>query len=500
MAPATDSVAATDGNEAMTFRTRLIAAAAGVVGLVLAAVLALVWLNVRKIEIERLDARLCLEARRLASQPFGADVMDRLEADVLGKLRLGETAQLLLRIEPPDGMALQSAHWPVGLGVEDLRWTPLPEREWHALPPPPAPRTAMREAARASSARRGSSSGFECSLASFDNAGSEWHAGRVTGPAGRGFVAADSAAAADELLGVARGTVAITYPLALGLVALGAWLLSAVSIRPVIRLRDAMRSVRRTDLSQRLPSDGEDREFRELIASYNAMLDRLQASFEQASRFSADAAHELRTPLTILQGRLEEAIRRSEQGAIQSDLADMLDELGRLASITRKLLLLSQADAGSLALHRTPVDMTELLNTLVADAQMLGTDQKVSGTVEPNLVVHGDALLLRQLLNNVVSNAVRYCPSGGWIEIAGRRVSAGVELTIANASAPISAENRSRIFDRFYRLDAARNRRSEGSGLGLSLARAIARAHGGDLVLEPSPEDVVRLRLSLPLA
>jgi signal transduction histidine kinase len=112
--------------------------------------------------------------------------------------------------------------------------------------------------------------------------------------------------------------------------------------------------------------------------------------------------------------------------------------------------------------------------------------------------VQGDLLLLRQLLNNLVSNAVRYCRPGGWIEITARRLPAGVEVVFANASAPIGAEDRQRFFDRFYRGDPSRNRAVEGSGLGLSLAREIARAHGGELTLEPGPADQVTLRLSLP--
>jgi heavy metal sensor kinase len=484
----------------ISFRTRLIAVAALVVTGVLSAVLALVWSSVRRVEIERLDARLCLEARRLASQRFDGEEAGRLEADVMGKLRLGDPTQLMLRIEPAGAPAHQSVRWPPGLRIDDLRWTPATEPRGEAAPAPRPERPPRGSERRppAPGAPPGPAPRSGCSLASFDQTDSEWHAALVAGPDGRGVVAANVAGAVDELLGVLRSTLGLVVPLALGLVALGAWLLAVVSMRPVSRLREAMKSVSQKDLSQRLESRNEDREFQELIGAYNAMLERLQASFEQASRFSADAAHELRTPLTILQGRLEQAIHKSEKRAIQSDLTDMLDELGRLAGVTRKLLLLSQADAGHLALHRERVDLTELLETLVSDAQMLVTDQQVTGAIEPGLIVHGDELLLRQLLNNLVSNAVRYCKPGGRIDIAGRRRESAIEVTFANSADPIPPESRARLFDRFYRLDPARNRQSEGSGLGLSLAREIARAHGGDLALEPSAADVVCVRLQLP--
>jgi signal transduction histidine kinase len=337
-----------------------------------------------------------------------------------------------------------------------------------------------------------------CSLTSFTVAGARWRAAQFTTPAGSSFLSVDLAATEAELRGALRGALKIVIPLALALTALGAWLMSSLTMRPVLRLRDAMAGVTQKALDQRLPTAGEDREFRELIDAYNTMLARLEASFWQATRFSADAAHELRTPLTILQGRIEQALNRSEHGAIHDELTDMLEEVGRLATITRKLLLLSQADAGRLPLHLSGVDLTEMLDGLVADAQMLLTGQSLSSDVERGLITQGDALLLRQLLNNLLSNAVRYCLPGGWIRVAGRRLPAGIEVIFANATAPIAAEERRRFFDRFYRGDPAHGRGTEGSGLGLSLAREIARAHGGDLTLEPSVGTEVRLRLWLP--
>jgi signal transduction histidine kinase len=192
-------------------------------------------------------------------------------------------------------------------------------------------------------------------------------------------------------------------------------------------------------------------------------------------------------------------MNKAESGAAHDELAGMLEEVSRLATITRKLLLLSQADAGRLPLHQSRVDLTEMLDGLMADAQMLGGERTISSEVERGLVVQCDALLVRQLLNNLLSNAVRYCLPGGWIKVIGRRLPAGIEVIFANATAPIPAEDRQRFFDRFYRGDPAHGRSVEGSGLGLSLAREIARAHGGDLTLQPSAETEARLRLWLPL-
>jgi two-component system, OmpR family, heavy metal sensor histidine kinase CusS len=179
--------------------------------------------------------------------------------------------------------------------------------------------------------------------------------------------------------------------------------------------------------------------------------------------------------------------------------------VGRLAAITRKLLLLSQADAGYLALQLAPIDLSATLNEMAADAQMLIVDadmllpEKVfQCSIARGLLVQGDALLLRQLFNNLLSNALRYCRAGGWIKLAARTTAGGVEVVFANATQPIDQAQRQRFFERFYRGDAAHNRSIDGNGLGLSLAQEIARAHGGELTLLPSANDEVHLRLVLP--
>jgi signal transduction histidine kinase len=271
-----------------------------------------------------------------------------------------------------------------------------------------------------------------------------------------------------------------------------------MTMRPVNRLRDSMRAVTQKALDQRVSTSGEDIEFRELIAAYNTMLDRLQTSFQQASRFSADAAHELRTPLTILQGRLEQAVNMSDNRAVQAELSGLQDEVGRLSGITRKLLLLSQADAGRLALNLNAVDLSSMLGELLTDAEMLLDGQVLSSAIEPHLMTQGDTLLLRQLFNNLISNAVRYCLPGGAIDVAACAAPDGVDVFFRNACEPIDAESRARFFDRFYRGEASHNRAVEGSGLGLSLAREIARAHGGDLILQSGAVDEVIVRLHLP--
>jgi signal transduction histidine kinase len=421
------------------------------------------------------------------------------------KLHLASTAQLLIRFVGPAGGVRRAGDWPLDLDVDKLAWQsgaagrgslagtppgPPPAAKGAELPPPGMPLPPPPLAERAPP---------ECQFASFTFGDAEWRASRVTTPLTRGFVAVDLAATRAELRGALKRAGTLALPLGLLLTAVGAWLLSGLALRPALRLRDAMRGVDRNALDQRLPSKSEDSEFRDLIESYNTMLERLEASFNQASRFSADAAHELKTPLTILQGQLERAIPLANNRSIQINLGEMLDEVGRLASISRKLLMLSQADAGKLALVRGEVDFSRMLEDSLADAQMMDLQLSVGGDIQAGLTLQGDAQLLGQLVNNIVGNAIKYTPQGGKIAIRGRKVAAGVEAVFSNTASDLKSADRQRFFDRFYRGDSAHNRRIDGHGLGLSLARVIARAHGGDLTLEPESDGVVILRLTLPL-
>jgi two-component system, OmpR family, heavy metal sensor histidine kinase CusS len=483
----------------ISFRTRLFVVSALIVAGVLSAVVALGWSSLREAQLDTLDDRLCNEARRVANQPFLGEDLARLESDLALKLRLESTAELLVRYDPGDGgPAFRSAGWTEAPALESLAWT---GRARTARPEPPMPEPPPLGSA---GPRRRPPPPLQgppaCALASFDHHGDHWRVARFEPPFGRSVVAANLASAQSALQGAVGRTLAAVVPLALVLTALGAWLLASLTMRPVNRLRSAMGGMNLRALDQRLSSAGEDREFKELIGEYNTMLARLEASFGQASRFSADAAHELKTPLTILQGRLEQALARPGHAQMQDELTQMLDEVGRLALITRKLLLLSQADAGRLDLKRERVDVSELLDDLVSDARMMVAEGELESDVASGLATQADAVLLRQLLNNLVANAVRHRRPGGRIRVRARAQAGGIEILFANETPPIDAAQRARFFERFYRGDASHGRRIDGSGLGLSLALEIARAHGGDLRLEPSASDQVRLRLSLPLA
>ena len=504
----------------ISFRTRLFVISGLIVTAVLTAVMLVGWTRVLAFETQRLEQRLCMEAKRIATQPFQNQDATRLALDVASKLHLSSPDQLILQFEARtqgenfqsingrSEPAFDSAQWRTTKSVnafnvvESQRYRPPPRPDENlqpppsdrpprndSTPPPPPPQPPPADLSYAP---------VPCTLATFDAQGKQWRAARYETTTGRSVVAADLIATQADVQSALKQALEMVVPMALVFTALGAWLLSSLTMRPVNRLRDAMKDVTQKALNRRLPWRGEDREFKVLIDAYNTMLSRLEASFQQASRFSADAAHELKTPLTILQGRIEHALNKSQDSNLQSDLTQLLDEVGRLSVITRKLLLLSQADAGWLTIQRMPLDLSTTLDEMAADMHMLLSDQTLSCAIDRNLTIQGDAILLLQLFNNLISNAVRYCSQGGQITLNARMLPAGVEVTFSNPTPIIQLQDRARFFDRFYRGDASHNRRVEGNGLGLSLAREIARAHGGDLTLADSALDEVVLRLTLP--
>jgi signal transduction histidine kinase len=202
-----------------------------------------------------------------------------------------------------------------------------------------------------------------------------------------------------------------------------------------------------------------------------------------------------------LQGELERMLQQVESGSeVQQRLSNLLDEVRRLSGIMRKLLLLSLADAGQMTLYRSEVDLSSLLVEMLEDIELLAPHLDIQTEIAPDLRVQGDRDLLIQVLQNLLSNAIKYNLPNGWIRIAASRQDAQgvISITISNCSKEIPRHDRERIFERFHRGDPARTRRVEGIGLGLSLAREIARAHQGDLVLAPTLPGQTAFRLTLP--
>ena len=294
---------------------------------------------------------------------------------------------------------------------------------------------------------------------------------------------------------------AMAVPLGLLLLASGGWLLAKQALRPVRILTQVAGNITAKGLDQRVQASRADQEFQSLIDVINGMLNRLEVSFRQAARFSADAAHELKTPLTILQGQLNQALRSAPaDSAEQRTYADLLDEVQRLKSIVRKLLLLAQSDSGQLRLSVQKVCINRELEALFEDLPLLAPGLTLSQDLAPDVCVMADPDLLRQVLQNLISNAIKYNHKRGTLSCLLSQKDGQAVLSISNTTTPGMTVDRERLFDRFYRGDAAHNRNVDGTGLGLSLAREISRAHGGDLIADEALDGWITFRLNLPLS
>ncbi|MEI6891579.1 MAG: ATP-binding protein [Pontiella sp.] len=294
-----------------------------------------------------------------------------------------------------------------------------------------------------------------------------------------------------------RTAFMISVPLGLLVLGVLGWFLADRAMRPVAAIADTAEGITARGLDQRIPMVGNDIELERLVSVSNDMLDRLEKSYHQAVRFSADAAHELQTPLTILQGELDNAIQTSKTGSEEQQRYSMLlEELRNLKAVVQKLLLLSHADEGRLKVNPQPVNLSHFIENAAEDIEFMAPELQIKTQIAEGIFVPADSALLNQTIRNMTSNAAKYTAQKGCVVFTVEQSRTEARFTIANTADCIPPEDRPLIFERFHRVEKSRS--TTGSGLGLSLAREIARAHGGDLVLNDYAAGMVSFTLSLP--
>lgn len=488
-----------------SFRLRIALLSAVLAGSALVAFGVAAWRLIYVAKVNRLDARLESQVIR-ATRPRFQNRWQTFAAALPKELGTEANTPIALLVLDTEGKLLyQSENWSQDLDANHL--LPAQRGSLFSPLPPQNSRSPLIDRLLADSEanfdRLPDGSLPDAQIVTKHTRTGSWRVGAVNFPPAQAVIAV-SLDAIDREMRVIGNIFILAISGTLLLVAGGAWGLSGSALRPIRKLTTAIQQVTVTGLDRQVPIDTTDVEFVELIHVFNQMLERLGRSFKQASRFSADAAHELKTPLAILQGELEQALQHAEPGSnLQQNLSNLLDEVSRLSGIVRKLLLLSLADAGRMSLHTVAVNLSELLMVIVEDIDLLAPHLTVELNVDADLRVWGDLDLLSQLLQNLISNAIKYNLPQGWIHIDGKQDSNQnshlVSITITNASHSILAVDRDRIFDRFYRGDPARTRKVEGIGLGLSLSREIARAHRGDLTLDQTPPGQTAFTLTLPV-
>lgn len=484
----------------LPFRFRIALLSALISGGVLLTFGGSAWYLVQRERVAALDRELRALAYRHAGWRGGRANYERLASTI--ELVFGEDRkeQLLLLVTDTDGRErYRSPHWPADLTITqadlELADDPIPAAE---------PRSPRRGPPWLPGSGLGSGSAPALSkiprFQTVRTAATAWRVGILGDGEDRLVMALDCAELNGELLRMRRAFLA-AVPLALLVIGGGGWWVAGRALRPLRSIARVAEGVTARGLEQRIAVSDEDPEIARLIGVLNGMMDRLETSFRQATRFSADASHELKTPLTVMQGEIENAVQAAVPGSReQQTWAELLEQTRRLHSITRSLLLLAQSDAGLLSLTRTRVDLSAALNALLEDVEILAADQRlrVEGRVPSTLTAEVDWPLLRQAFSNVLQNAVRYNEPDGWIGVFLEHRAAAVVLEVCNGGPGIPAADQPRLFDRFFRGDAARSRTIEGTGLGLSLAREIVRAHGGTLELKESRPDRTCFTISLP--
>lgn len=272
--------------------------------------------------------------------------------------------------------------------------------------------------------------------------------------------------------------------------------------RPLERIADGARAVSGASLSARIPEVSSDEELREVTGILNEMLGRLEAAFENERRFLADASHELRSPLANVRGTIEVALRRPRSGEeYRETLAASLDEIERLSRLVNALLTLSRADAGQLPYAYAPCRLAAVAEGAVKAHASRAAERGVRlelAAAEPFELL-ADADRLREVIDNLVDNALRYAPPDSAIVVSVRREGDRARLSVQDSGPGLSLDEQVHVFDRFYRADRSRSRHSGGTGLGLSIAKAIVDAHRGRLSVQSAPGHGCTFLVDLPI-
>jgi len=298
----------------------------------------------------------------------------------------------------------------------------------------------------------------------------------------------------------------VVGPVILALAALIGWLLADRALRPVGRMIDELQAISDgRSLHRRLPAGGPDPdELGRLANALNSLLSRLETSFSAMRRFVADASHELKTPLTVMRAGVERSLTDPK---VSTDALVPLEEtlvgVRHMTELVDALLTLARVDEGRMELHTEPVDLGALLAEIHETAQILGEQAGVHVTLEvppEPTVVDADRGRIRQLVMNLVTNAVKYTPAGGQVLLALTATPEAATVSVRDTGIGIAPGDVARVFDRFWRADLARSRTGErpGIGLGLSISKWIAEAHGGSIGVTSRPGRGSTFTVTLP--
>lgn len=324
----------------------------------------------------------------------------------------------------------------------------------------------------------------------------------ATGSGSYSMVVALSLAHVDEEMRQVLFVLAASIPVALAVAAVLAFVLARQALRPVERLRRLAKEISVDRLDRRLPVVNPKDELGKLAETINDMIARLERSFSEVRRFTADASHELRTPVAIIRAESEEELDRiSPHAEHRPLLRSILEECQRLSRLTDQLLMLSREDARAFAAPQGLVDLTSLAHEEVATMRPLAEGKHQTLILDADETIHAfvDGERLRQVLRNLIDNAIKYSGDGCQVQVTVERRGTEAVISIADDGRGIPSEHLPKVFDRFYRVEQSRSRSNGGAGLGLSIAASIVESHGGRIAVTSQVGEGTAFEVRLPL-
>jgi heavy metal sensor kinase len=296
--------------------------------------------------------------------------------------------------------------------------------------------------------------------------------------------------------------LALGLPVVVALAGIGGYVLAGRALTPIVQLASAAQRITADRLHERLSVPNQTDEIGRLAAVINDTFARLESSFDQLRRFTADASHELRTPLSVIRGIGESGLGATRTPAEYKEaMGSMLEEVDRLTTLVDTLLRLSYGDAGTVPLSREPMDLGQLARDAALSLAILADERRQRLTVDApdQIPVMADRLVLREAITNVVDNAIKYGPQRSTVDIHVRAADGLATVTVADQGPGIAPEHRERIFDRFFRVDEGRSRDRGGAGLGLAIAKWAVEVNGGHISVESGAHGGSVFRITLPV-
>jgi heavy metal sensor kinase len=281
------------------------------------------------------------------------------------------------------------------------------------------------------------------------------------------------------------------------------WIVAGRALRPVRNVAQTAQRITGSNLSLRIPTRNAGDELDYLILTFNRMIERLEASFQQIKQFSTDVSHELRTPITAIRGQLEVALFTAKTtDQYREAIFNALQDIDRLSQIVRALLLLSQAESGQLELQKTRLNLSEVLEDLVEQFQIPAEAAgiRLSADLPGHCYAEADRVQIERMVTNLLSNAIKFTPDKGNVRVALRNGDGPVQIVVEDTGRGIPTEHLPHIFDRFYRVPGSGTAPTpeQGLGLGLSFVAWIVKAHRGEIGVDSTPGKGTRFTISLP--